>query len=270
MPELPEVETTRRGIAPHIEGQTVQRVILRRDTLRWPIPDNLDRLLRNQPLQQVTRRAKYLQLQFAHGMLLIHLGMSGGLRILHSPIPAPGKHDHVDIIFSNGTVLRFHDPRRFGCVLWSDDGNHSLLTELGPEPLDDTFDAQYLFDLSRKKTVNIKGFIMNSRNVVGVGNIYASEALFMAGILPTTAAGDVSRARFEKLCQSIKLVLTRAIDQGGTTLKDFSNSDGKPGYFAQQLQVYGREGLPCPKCANAISKSILAQRATYYCGRCQR
>jgi len=271
MPELPEVETTRRGILPHLRGKQVQQVVLRRDTLRWPIPADLPALLQGQTLLDVKRRAKYLQLEFAHGTLLIHLGMSGGLRILRPPLPEAGKHDHADLIFADNTCLRFHDPRRFGAILWNtQDEAHPLLAELGPEPLSETFNADLLFARSRKKTAQIKSFIMNGRIVVGVGNIYASEALFRAGIHPGRAAGRISQERYERLCTAIKDVLGEAIQQGGTTLKDFTNSEGKPGYFAQQLQVYGREGQACPRCGHAIKQSIIGQRSSYFCGSCQR
>jgi formamidopyrimidine-DNA glycosylase len=271
MPELPEVETTRRGIEPHIVGKTVQSVVLRQRSLRWPIPARLKTVLPGQTIEAVSRRGKYLFLRTAVGSVIIHLGMSGSLRVTNKNDPAE-KHDHVDFVFTDGCVLRLHDPRRFGAVLWTTRSplQHKLIAALGPEPLSDEFNVDYLFQRSRKRKQAIKPFIMDSKIVVGVGNIYASEALFQAGIRPTIAAGRVSRARYEQLVQAIKDVLAAAIESGGTTLRDFTNGEGKPGYFQQELQVYGRAGEQCHVCGGKIKQIQQAQRASYYCPHCQR
>lgn len=271
MPELPEVETTRRGIAPHIEGQSVRDVVVRQPRLRWPVPARLKSELREQKIDAVRRRGKYLLLESAAGTVLVHLGMSGSLHVVSANSPAE-KHDHVDFVFANGRCLRLRDPRRFGAVLWTTRpaAQHKLLQSLGPEPLHETFDADYLFAASRARRVSVKAFIMDSKVVVGVGNIYASESLFMAGIHPKTAAGRISKARYERLVEAIKQVLAAAIKQGGTTLRDFTDSDGKPGYFQQQLQVYGRSGEACPRCGSRIRSLQLGQRNTFYCPQCQR
>lgn len=271
MPELPEVETTRRGIAPHITHQQVTAVTIRNASLRWPVPSDLPQLLIGQQLQCVNRRGKYLLLSFERGVVLIHLGMSGTLRVVESGSVA-AKHDHVDIDFSGGHCLRLNDPRRFGSVLWTDQPltEHSLLRKLGPEPLTEAFNTQHLFQRSRKRTQAIKMFLMDSHNVVGVGNIYANEALFVAGVNPNKAAGKVSRAAYEKLTVAIKQILAKAIEQGGTTLKDFVGGDGKPGYFKQELRVYGRGGKPCVQCQKPLREIKLGQRATVYCSRCQK
>ena len=271
MPELPEVETTRRGIEPHIKQCAVTDVVVRQSKLRWPIPRGLKQKLVGHKIEKVTRRAKYLLLSFDHGTLLLHLGMSGSLRIVKAD-SALGKHDHFDLVFDNGKALRLTDPRRFGAVLWTT-GNpeaHELLRTLGPEPLGDDFNADYLYQRSRGRKVTIKQFIMDGKIVVGVGNIYASESLYLAGINPKTAAGKVSRERLERLASAIKQVLSEAITQGGTTLRDFVGGDGKPGYFAQQLKVYGREGEPCFGCGGAVKQVVLGQRASYYCPHCQK
>lgn len=270
MPELPEVETTRRGIAPHIEGMTVDDVIVRQPKLRWPVPRGLKQKLLGQQLLYVERRAKYLLLGFEHGTLIMHLGMSGSLRIVDATQPA-GKHDHFDLVLSRGKALRLTDPRRFGAVLWTGDAPqlHPLMAALGPEPLSDDFTADYLFRRSRGKKCSIKQFIMDGKVVVGVGNIYASESLFIAGINPRRVAGRVSRERLERLTAAIKTVLAAAIEQGGTTLRDFVGGDGKPGYFAQQLYVYGRAGEPCRRCGTVIKQVTIGQRNTYYCTHCQ-
>ena len=271
MPELPEVETTRCGIAPHVTGQDVHQVVIRQPRLRWPIPRELPRLLGGRRIEQVRRRAKYLLFDCGHGHLLIHLGMSGSLRIVRADTP-PDKHDHLDIVFTNGQALRLHDPRRFGAVLWceGDPYTHELLASLGPEPLGDGFSADYLYPRLRGRKLAIKQAIMDNKLVVGVGNIYANEALFLAGIRPTTAAGRLSRARVERLVATIRQVLAAAITQGGTTLRDFVGGDGKPGYFAQQLKVYGREGLPCLSCQTPIRQRVQGQRSSWYCPQCQR
>ncbi len=271
MPELPEVETTCRGIAPHIEGQTIQHVIIRQFKLRWPIPEQLADILIGQRIQHVSRRAKYLLIQMTSGALLIHLGMSGSLRIV-SVAQAAGKHDHIDFVLTENTVLRFNDPRRFGAVLWTSEPilSHPLLKDLGPEPLSPMFSGERLYQASRNRKIPIKSFIMDSHIVVGVGNIYANEALFMSGILPSRHAGKIALARYEKLADSIIKVLQNAIDQGGTTLRNFVNESGKPGYFKQSLQVYGRAGLACRRCERPLQEIRLANRSTVFCKQCQR
>ncbi|MFI3155644.1 MAG: bifunctional DNA-formamidopyrimidine glycosylase/DNA-(apurinic or apyrimidinic site) lyase [Methylococcaceae bacterium] len=271
MPELPEVETTCRGIAPHIEGQTVKQVIVRQPKLRWPVPETLSQTLTGLSIQSVSRRAKYLLLSTGSGTVLLHLGMSGNLRIMTTG-QAAGKHDHVDFVFNDGTVLRFNDPRRFGAVLWTTEpvAEHQLLKDLGPEPLLADFDGKLLYSLSGNRKTAVKSFIMDSHIVVGVGNIYANEALFMAGIHPTRQAGKISLPRYQKLAECIRLVLQQAIEQGGTTLRDFVNEAGKPGYFQQQLRVYGRAGLPCASCNQPLTEIRIANRSTVFCGTCQR
>ncbi len=271
MPELPEVETTRRGIEPHIQGQLVSDVIIRHHQLRWPIPRGLKAKLVGHKVQSVSRRAKYLLIGFDHGTLILHLGMSGSLRIIDGALPAE-KHDHLDILFDHGKALRLTDPRRFGCALWSNDNpqQHELIAHLGPEPLSTDFNGEYLYRQSRGRKSTIKQFIMDGKIVVGVGNIYASESLFLAGINPKRIAGKVSRERYDKLTEAIKQVLSAAIKQGGTTLRDFVGGDGKPGYFAQQLNVYDRKDEPCPVCGTPIRQFVLGQRSTYYCPKCQR
>ncbi len=270
MPELPEVETSRRGIAPHLEGKNVKGAIIRQPRLRWSIPSDLNDIISGQTLHRVKRRAKYLLLEMDSGHLIMHLGMSGSLRIL-PPETTPGPHDHFDLLVGD-CCLRLCDPRRFGAVLWSDQplDQHPLLTQLGPEPLGDTFTAEYLFGCSRGRRLAIKSFIMNSKMVVGVGNIYASESLFLAGIHPQRAAQRISLARYKKLVTCIQDVLSRAIQQGGTTLRDFQHEDGKPGYFTQELLVYGQEGKLCTQCNNPITQRRIGQRSSFYCKKCQR
>ncbi len=271
MPELPEVETTRRGIAPHVLQQTVTAVQVRERRLRWPIPDELERHLTGQIIHSVNRRGKYLLLGTATGSVLLHLGMSGSLRVL-PPASAWRKHDHVALELGNGLSLRLHDPRRFGALLWLEEpaASHPLLANLGPEPLGNEFHAPYLYQRARGRRSAVKHFIMNGRVVVGVGNIYANEALFLAGIAPRRAAGRIAIARYERLAAAIRRILTESIEQGGTTLRDFLGSDGEPGYFRQRLRVYERVGQPCPNCSTAIAGCRLGQRSTYYCPRCQR
>lgn len=271
MPELPEVETTRRGIEPHVRDQRITRLVVRQPRLRWPIPAELGALLEGSTIDRVERRGKYLLMPFAHGTLLMHLGMSGSLRIIAAGQLA-GKHDHVDIELSSGQALRFTDPRRFGAILWqpSAGDTHPLLAELGPEPLTDAFDGDYLFARSRGRSAAVKTFLMDSHIVVGVGNIYANEALFSAGIRPDRAAGRVSRMRYAALAEEVKHVLTRSIKQGGTTLRDFVGGDGNPGYFRQQLNVYGRGGEGCSICNTMLNEIRLGQRSTVFCRRCQR
>ena len=270
MPELPEVETTRRGIMPHIQGKLIQQVTIRDARLRWPVPEDLKHQLTNKTLLDITRRGKYLLFQFENGTMLLHLGMSGSLRIDTPGMPYR-KHDHVELVFGHNTALRLHDPRRFGSVHWTRDDpmQHELLEHLGPEPLSRSFNADYLYALSRKRKVAIKQFIMNSQIVVGVGNIYASEALFMAGIHPKRLAGKISRQRYGLLVDAIKKILRRSIKQGGTTLRDFLHSDGQPGYFKQQLLVYDRKGEPCKLCGESIAHIVQGQRSTFFCKTCQ-
>ena len=271
MPELPEVETTRRGIEPHLRGQRIKRVTVRQPRLRWPVPAELPELLRGRTVQAVERRAKYLLVTFSHGTLILHLGMSGSLRVIEAGEPA-GFHDHVDIEFGSGQALRLTDPRRFGAVLWAeaDPHAHPLLRELGPEPLTDAFDGDSLFERARGRSAPIKTFLMDNHVVVGVGNIYANEALFAAGIRPDRAAGRVSRERYQRLAAEVKTVLARAIEQGGTTLRDFVGGDGKPGYFKVELAVYGRGGEDCRSCRAPLHEVRLGQRSTVYCRHCQR
>jgi len=270
MPELPEVETTRRGLAPHVAGRTVAGVVLRRPDLRWPIPPEIRRRLPGQRIDAVRRRAKYLLLDTQAGSALLHLGMSGSLRVLPEDAP-PRPHDHVDIALDDGHLLRFNDPRRFGCLLWQPPGTlHPLLAGLGPEPLADGFDGDFLYHASRGRSVPVKSFLMDQATVVGVGNIYAAEALFAAGISPLRAAGKVSRERYAALADAVKTILAQAIARGGTTLRDFIHPDGAPGYFAQELSVYGRDGRPCPRCGRPLKSARIGQRATVWCGHCQR
>lgn len=270
MPELPEVETTRRGITPHIRGKTIKQVIIRQRQLRWPIPARLRQTLPGQKILDINRRGKYLLLETPAGTVIIHLGMSGSLRVINKNVP-PGKHDHVDLIFNNNLVLRFHDPRRFGAVLWTSRNpeSHPLLKSLGPEPLSDNFNVDYLYKRSRNRKSSIKSLIMDSKIVVGVGNIYANEALFRAGIRPTVRAGNISHNRYQRLIMAIKDVLTKAIAQGGTTLRDFTNEQGNPGYFKQSLRVYGRAGEACSVCHKTIKLIKQNQRASFYCPQCQ-
>lgn len=275
MPELPEVETTRRGLAPHVEGRRIAGVTLRRPDLRWPIPPEITGLLPGQRIDAVRRRAKYLLLDTAAGSALLHLGMSGSLRVLPGDTPLRA-HDHVDIELDDGRgrprrVLRFNDPRRFGCLLWQPPGQtHELLADLGPEPLSDAFDGDHLFAMSRGRSAPVKTFLMDQRVVVGVGNIYAAEALFAAGISPLRAAGKVSRERYARLAEEIRTILRYAIERGGTTLRDFISPDGEPGYFELELSAYGRGGEPCPRCGRPLKQASIGQRTTVWCGHCQK
>lgn len=271
MPELPEVETTCRGIAPHITGQQVSRVIVRDPRLRWRVPASLAKQLTGHTIQYVGRRAKYLLITTDIGSVIIHLGMSGSLRITDATAPAAA-YEHVEFVFANGISLRLRDPRRFGAVLWTrtDPLQHKLLQHIGPEPLGRDLNAEYLFRRSRKRTSSVKDFIMNSRIIAGVGNIYACEALFLAGIHPKRAAGNISLQRYQRLANAIKQVLRAAIRQGGTSLRDFTASDGKPGYFKQRLKVYGREAGRCHACGHTIRRITQGQRSSFYCPHCQR
>jgi formamidopyrimidine-DNA glycosylase len=268
MPELPEVETTRRGIAPHLLGQAIRSAVVRQSQLRWPVPE-LDRLLSGRVVKAVERRAKYILIRFAHGTLIVHLGMSGSLRVLPAGSPVR-KHDHVDLLFAD-SCLRLHDPRRFGALLWaeSDPLNHPRLRHLGPEPLSDDFDGAYLQAAAHGRRLPIKSLLMDGKVVVGVGNIYATEALFRAGIHPQRASQRISGQRLGHLANEVKTVLTYAIERGGTTLRDFVSESGQPGYFAQELFVYGRAGQPCKRCGTAIRTRQIGQRASAYCPNCQ-
>jgi len=270
MPELPEVEVCRLGISPHIIDNTVAKVVVRNARLRWPIPEEVQSIV-GQRVLAVERRAKYLLLRFSSGTLLLHLGMSGTIRVIDESTPV-AKHDHFDLIFVNGTALRLNDPRRFGAVLWLEahQDEQGLLTKLGPEPLSDDFSHGYLFSKAKNRKVPIKTFLMNNQIVVGVGNIYANEALFLAGILPVAKAADISEHRFDRLTDIIKQVLSAAIEQGGTTLKDFTQADGRPGYFAQSLLVYGRAGEDCLTCKETLLEIRQSNRSSVYCPNCQK
>ena len=270
MPELPEVETTAQGLRPLIINHSVASVGIYRPKLRWEIPKHLSTTLKNKTIQSVERRAKYLLVNFENGTLVLHLGMSGSICVVPTDLPLK-KHEHFELILTNNTSLRLNDPRRFGAVLWQHiDEKLFLFTTLGPEPLTEAFNAEYLFQRAQGRVQNIKTFIMSNPVVVGVGNIYASESLFAAKISPKTPAGKISIKRFQVLTQSIKNILSEAIERGGTTLKDFSAVDGKPGYFAQELSVYGRGNKPCRRCNGKIKKIIQNQRASYYCPKCQK
>jgi formamidopyrimidine-DNA glycosylase len=270
VPELPEVETTRRGIHPHVVGRQITNVLVREPRLRWPVTPALGQNLTGQKILDVSRRGKYLFVHTAAGRAMIHLGMSGSLRVLPSNTEAE-KHDHIDLCLDDGLTLRYRDPRRFGSFFWLvGDDSHKLIEGLGPEPLSEGFDGDYLFARSRKKSVAIKQFVMDSKVVVGVGNIYANESLFMAGIRPDRKAGSLSRKRYLDLAARIKVVLSAAIEAGGTTLQDFVNENGEPGYFQQELKVYGRGGEPCSSCTRLLVEIRLGQRTTVYCQKCQR
>ena len=272
MPELPEVETTRRGIQAHIIGPVITEVRVNNPYLRWPVPtETLTLLLPGQKILSVCRRGKYLLLDCGNGHLILHLGMSGSLRVLKQSV-APEKHEHVEILFNNGKVLRLRDPRRFGAALWTDHppDRHALLATLGPEPLGDGFDGEYLFQQTRKRRCSIKNHIMDAHVVVGVGNIYASESLFHAGIRPAKAASRMTRKSCYELVLAIKKVLTQAISAGGTTLRDFTDSNGQAGYFSQRLYVYGRDGENCLQCAGIIKRKLIGQRSSFYCPYCQK
>lgn len=270
MPELPEVETTLRGVAPHVIGKRVREVLVRDKRLRWPVPDTIHEL-EGCRIDSGMRRAKYLLFGTKKGTLMIHLGMSGNLRVLTPDVPFK-KHDHLAITLDSGKQLRLHDPRRFGAALWieGDPMQHALLCDLGPEPLGDHFNAPQLHEACQGKSAAIKVVIMDAHVVVGVGNIYASEALFMASIDPRKPADKVTRPRLEKLVKAIREVLAASIEMGGTTLRDFVNESGEPGYFAQTLRVYDREGEPCRVCNAPIKRIVLGQRSTFFCPKCQR
>ena len=271
MPELPEVETTMRGIEPYLMGNRITKVVVREARLRWRVPNDLPEQITNKTVLSIRRRAKYILVEIGRGHLLLHLGMSGSLRLskLHEP---PGPHDHVEFQIAQDWKLRLRDPRRFGCVLYVE-GNpyaHPLLSNLGPEPIGDDFTGSYLHEISRKRKVAIKNFIMNGQVVVGVGNIYASEALHDAKIHPLRSAGRISKPRYELLAASIQKTLDAAISAGGTTLQDFVSGTGTPGYFRHKLQVYEREGKPCFRCGSEILRIVIGQRSCYYCKQCQK
>lgn len=271
MPELPEVETTVNGIKPWIESKSIKSINVYNPSLRWPIPADLAIKYLNHKIKSVSRRAKYILIHLqSDATLILHLGMSGSLTIVNND-QSLAKHDHFEMIMNDGIILRFNDPRRFGCILDSNDyQQHKLIKHLGPEPLTDAFDGQWLKNKAKNKTQAVKNFIMDGKVVVGVGNIYASEALFIAGINPNIQAGKISLIRYNKLVDAIKIVLKQAIIAGGTTLKDFINAEGKPGYFAQQLKVYGRAGNACLNCGTSITQKTIGQRSTFYCTKCQR
>jgi formamidopyrimidine-DNA glycosylase len=270
MPELPEVETTLRGIAPHIEQEKISRIVIRNRSLRWPVPQHLEKTLTGQTVQKLIRRGKYILFHCDEGRLLLHLGMSGSVRILTEE-RAAAKHDHIDICFGNGKILRFTDPRRFGALLYTEDDpyEHVLLSHLGPEPLSPEFNGAYLVDMAKRRSAPVKNFIMDGRIVVGVGNIYAAEALYLAGIHPLKPAGKISVEQYQKLAAAIKKILKNAIERGGTTLRDFTQSDGAPGYFSIKLKVYGKHGQPCPRCRGILELKRIGQRSTVFCPKCQ-
>ena len=270
MPELPEVETTKQGITPFLVNQTILCVTIRQPQLRLPVTPNLNTLCSGKVLLAISRRAKYLLLHLSEGNVLIHLGMSGHLRIVNAQSPV-SKHDHIDLCLMNGSILRYNDPRRFGLWLFIQDNplTHRLLTHLGPEPLTDHFNGDYLHLCAYRKTQCIKSFIMNNKIVVGVGNIYAAESLFLAGIHPKTAAGALSKEQMLCLSYFIKQVLQQAISAGGTTLRDFYAADGKPGYFSNELNVYGRQKNHCYVCKTIIEAIVIAGRTSAFCPKCQ-
>ncbi len=271
MPELPEVETTRRGLAPHVEGKRIAGARVRNPAMRWPVPGSLSSEIPGSVLQRISRRAKYLLLDCGRGNLILHLGMSGSLRYLEKDEP-PGKHDHFDLLFEDGSLVRFRDPRRFGAILWEkgDPSAHPLLAHLGVEPFDPEFSGKLLHDASRGRQVSVKQFLMDNRIVVGVGNIYANESLFRSGISPVKPAGKIGESRYEKLAVEIRKTLLDAIAAGGSSLRDFVDSSGNPGYFQQDYFVYGRSGEPCRKCAAPIRQIRQGQRSSFYCPKCQK
>ena len=270
MPELPEVETTRRGIGPAVTGRIVTEVRVRNPRLRLPVPAELAQEVVGARLEAVRRRAKYLLLDFAQGSVIVHLGMSGSLRVVAEEAP-PGAHDHLDLVFG-AQALRLRDPRRFGLVVWQagDALAHPWLAGLGPEPLGEQFDGAWLHRITRGLRAPVKQVLMDPRRVVGVGNIYASESLFRAGIHPLQAAGEIGPRRYARLAQCVRETLEAAIAAGGSTLRDFVGGDGRAGYFQQQYFVYGRHGEPCRTCGGLVERVVCAQRATFFCARCQR
>ena len=270
MPELPEVETTKRGLEQHIVGRQVLSAQIHQKQLRWEIPSHLPTTIKGEFIKKVSRRAKYILIKFSNGTLVMHLGMSGSISVVPSGEELKNHH-HFELILDNATSMRFLDPRRFGSILWQQNNEQlSLFNNLGPEPLSSEFNDNTLYLSSRDRKKNIKAFIMDSNIVVGVGNIYASESLFLAGISPKKVAGKTSKKRYQVLTQCIKKILSEAINKGGTTLNDFSNIDGEPGYFSQVLSVYGRNDMPCYRCDGTIKRIVQSQRASYYCPRCQK
>jgi len=270
MPELPEVEIVRRGLFPALIHQTIEKVIIRNDRLRWPIVKELPKKLAHLTILDIRRRGKYLLFEMPLGTLILHLGMSGRVQ-LFKEAPTPSLHDHVDIIFTHHLTLRYTDPRRFGSLIWTEQPpeNYPLLAHLGVEPLSRQFTGDYLYQKAQGRKIPVKSFLMDNKIVVGIGNIYASESLFLAKISPLTPAGQVSKTRYQRLAKASDQVLQKAIQAGGSTLKDFQNAEGQPGYFTLKLQVYGREGLPCPRCKTALVKAIINQRTSTYCPHCQ-
>ena len=271
MPELPEVETTRRGIAPYATGQAIRTVRIYDRRLRWPVPVDLPERASGRTIDRVDRRSKYLLFRVGADTLLVHLGMTGSLRVHHN-VPARIPHDHVDIELASGATLRYHDPRRFGAILWLEGSGdaHPLLASLGPEPFDDAFDADHLWRNTRRRSAPIKLALMDNHLVVGVGNIYANEALFRAGIRPTVPARRLSKPRLQRLADAVRATLTAAIAKGGSTLRDYVDSNGNPGYFQLEYFVYGREGQRCRVCGTALRSARLSGRATTWCPGCQR
>lgn len=271
MPELPEVETTRLGLLPHLKGQRISALVVRDFRLRWPIPSNLPNILRGRQIIDLRRRAKYLLIECTEGHLIIHLGMSGSLRIV-APDTMPDKHDHYDFVLANGSIIRYTDPRRFGSLHWTQDHptNHALLAALGVEPISEAFTGRALFNAARGRTASIKQFLMDQHHVVGIGNIYANEALFRAGVRPQTRAGRVSLARCDNTVAAIKHTLQLALKASGSTLRDFVNSNGDPGSFQLSYRVYDRAGKPCFRCDATIRTIRQGQRSTFYCPQCQR
>lgn len=271
MPELPEVETIRRGIAPHVTGRVITRAIVRDRRLRWPIIRGFEKKVAGRTIRSVDRRGKYLLLDLGGDRIILHMGMTGRLALFEGERPV-AKHDHLDFVLSGGLTLRFNDARRFGAALWWPAGHatHLLLQHMGPEPFADAFSADYLFGLSRGRSAPVKNFLMDGRVVVGVGNIYAAEALFRARIRPMRAAGKVARAEYAALVRAVRDVLEAAIAAGGTTFRDFRDSDGQPGYFVQELSVYDRAGQPCRRCKAPIARKVIGQRSSFYCPRCQK
>jgi formamidopyrimidine-DNA glycosylase len=271
VPELPEVETTRRGIEHALLGARVLEAVVRERRLRWPIAANFETAVRGQTVRSVERRAKYIVIGFDAGSLILHLGMSGSLRLVKPGTP-PRPHDHWDLQLDSGWVLRFHDPRRFGSLHWTEaaPSQHPLLLKLAPEPLSDDFDAAYLYRATRKRSVAIKQLLMNSQIVVGVGNIYASEALFHARVAPRLKARRITKTQAARLAAAVKKVLAEAIKIGGTTLRDYVDPGGSPGYFRQKLFVYERAGSACRVCKAPVKHFTQGQRSTYWCSTCQR
>jgi formamidopyrimidine-DNA glycosylase len=271
MPELPEVETTMRGLAPHLVGQRIRTAVVRNRQLRWPVPRMLPRLVAGRRIERLERRSKYLLVECGGAWLIFHLGMSGSLRVVRGDTP-PDTHDHFDLLLESGYALRLHDPRRFGAVLWEpgEPARHKLLRALAPEPMGEVFNGQWLFERTRGRSAPIKSLLMDSRLVCGVGNIYANEALFRAGIHPARAAGRIGKARYARLVEAIRATLNAAIEAGGSSLRDFVHADGGRGWFQQQYFVYGRAGEPCRQCGSVIKTVRIGQRSAFYCPSCQR